>query len=146
MTRRRLFDICFHVGLHQRECLPIRKCRIYLGTVVKTETMSHVKYMNTEVRLGSELRYFVGGEHAGFSLQCVALHCSTQASLVVAHKLSCPSACGILVPQPGVEPMIPAMEGGFLTTEPPKKSPEGKSSVPWDDRSFAISEPQFPHL
>ena len=59
------------------------KCRIYLGMVVKTETMSHVKYMNTEVRLGSELRSFVGGERPGFSLQCVALHHSSQPSLAV---------------------------------------------------------------
>ena len=29
--------------------------------VVKTGMMSHVKYMSTEVRLGSKLRSFVGG-------------------------------------------------------------------------------------
>ena len=89
--------------------------------------VSHLKYMSTEVRLGSELRSFVGGEHARSSLQRVALHRSTQASLVVAHKLSCPSAYGILAPQPGIEPMIPVMEGGVVTTGPPGKSPEGKS-------------------
>ena len=33
--------------------------------------------------------------------------------------LSCPAACGILVPQPGIEPGSRALEGGFLTTEPP---------------------------
>ena len=33
--------------------------------------------------------------------------------------LSCPMACGILVPQPGIEPVSPALEGGFLTTGPP---------------------------
>ena len=31
-------------------------------------------------------------------------------------------ASGILVPRPGIEPMPPASEGGFLTTEPPGKS------------------------
>ena len=31
-------------------------------------------------------------------------------SLVVAHGLSCPVACGILVPQPGIEPASPALE------------------------------------
>ena len=36
--------------------------------------------------------------------------------------LSCPSACGILVPQPRIEPAAPALEGGFPTTEPPGKS------------------------
>ena len=36
--------------------------------------------------------------------------------------LSCPSACGILIPQPGIEPVSPALEGGFLTTGPSGKS------------------------
>ena len=48
--------------------------------------------------------------HAGFSL-------------VAAHRLSCPTACRILVPCPGIEPMSPALEGRFLTTGPPGKSP-----------------------
>ena len=30
-----------------------------------------------------------------------------ECSVVVAHKLNCPSACGILVLQPGVESMSP---------------------------------------
>ena len=36
---------------------------------------------------------------------------------------SCPVACEILVPQPGVKPTSPALEGGFSTTGPPGKSP-----------------------
>ena len=52
----------------------------------------------------------------GSSLQCAGF------SLVVAHGLSCPVACGILVPQPGIDPTSPALEGGFLTTGPPGKS------------------------
>ena len=38
--------------------------------------------------------------------------------------LSCPRACGVLVPQPGIEPTFPALEGGFLTTGPPGESLE----------------------
>ena len=34
----------------------------------------------------------------------------------------CPMACGILVPPPGIEPMSPALQGGFLTTGPLGKS------------------------
>ena len=30
-------------------------------------------------------------------------------------------ACGILAPQPGIEPATPALEGGVLTTGSPKK-------------------------
>ena len=44
-------------------------------------------------------------------------------SLVVAHGLSCLAPCGILVPRPGMEPESPALEGRFLTTGPPGKSP-----------------------
>ena len=43
-------------------------------------------------------------------------------SLVVTPGLSCPSACGILVPQPGIEPASSALQGGFLTTRSPGKS------------------------
>ena len=52
--------------------------------------------------------------------------CGTQALLlrcaslvVVAHRLSCPVACWILVPWPGIEASSPALEGGFFTTGPP---------------------------
>ena len=38
------------------------------------------------------------------------------ALLVVECELSCPEACGILVPPAGIEPMSPELEGGFLTT------------------------------
>ena len=43
-------------------------------------------------------------------------------SVVVVCGLSCPAACGILVPRPGIEPTSSALEGGVLTTGPPGKS------------------------
>ena len=45
-------------------------------------------------------------------------------SRVVAWGLSCPAACGTLVPWPGIEPVSLALEGRFFTTGPPGKSPE----------------------
>ena len=60
--------------------------------------------------IGSQLR------HTGSFIPCAGF------SLVAACGLSCPAACEILVPQPGMEPMSPALKGGFLTTGPPKKS------------------------
>ena len=57
----------------------------------------------------------------------VLLH-HTGFSLVVTHGLSCPVVCGIFVPWPGIKPSSPALEGGFLTTGPPGKSP-GLSSL-----------------
>ena len=44
-------------------------------------------------------------------------------SLLEAHVLSCSVACGILIPQPGIEPMSPALQGRFLTTGLLGKSP-----------------------
>ena len=43
-------------------------------------------------------------------------------SVFVACSLSCPAACGILVPRPGLGPASPALEGGYLATGPPGKS------------------------
>ena len=44
-------------------------------------------------------------------------------SLVAVCRLSCLEACGILFLEQGVKPASPALEGGFLTTEPPGKPP-----------------------
>ena len=44
-------------------------------------------------------------------------------SVVVAWGLSCLVACGILVPRPGIKSTFPALEGRFLTTGLPGKSP-----------------------
>ena len=41
--------------------------------------------------------------------------------LVEAGRFSCPEACGILVLRPGIEPLPPALQDGFLTTGPPGK-------------------------
>ena len=50
-----------------------------------------------------------------------ALECG--GSVVAACGLSCPTACEILVPRLGIEAVFPALEGRFLTTGPPGKSP-----------------------
>ena len=49
---------------------------------------------------------------------------SVQASQAAAHDLSCPVACGILVPGLGIEPVSPVLAGGFLTSGPQGKSPK----------------------
>ena len=61
---------------------------------------------------------------------CVGLRCGRRDlplwregfSLAVAHELSRPKACGILVPQPEIEPVSPTLEGRFFNTGPPGKS------------------------
>ena len=42
--------------------------------------------------------------------------------VAVACRLSCSVACGILVPQPGIEPASPSLKGRFLATGSPGKS------------------------
>ena len=42
--------------------------------------------------------------------------------VVVAHRLRCFVACGILGVQPGIEPVSSALPGRVLTTGPPGKS------------------------
>lgn len=42
-------------------------------------------------------------------------------SVVVEHRLCCPSAWGILAPWVGIESMSPAFAGGFSTSGPPAK-------------------------
>ena len=37
--------------------------------------------------------------------------CSSRASLIAAHRLSCPTAPGILLPRLGIEPMSPELKG-----------------------------------
>ena len=61
-------------------------------------------------------------------LTVMGLPCGPQAlestgSVAAVCGLSCSKTCGILVPQPGFEPEFPELQGGFLTTGLPGKSP-----------------------
>ena len=60
------------------------------------------------------------GMQDGCSAQPFQLWCVD--SVVLLHELNCSTACGILVPQPGIEPASSELQGGFLTTELPGKS------------------------
>ena len=57
-----------------------------------------------------------------YLLAGLGLPCGSRASRVVAHEHGCPAACGILVPQPGLKRISPALGGRFFTTGPPGKS------------------------
>jgi len=61
--------------------------------------------------------------HTGFS--CFGTRAlEGTGSVTGVHRLRLPTACGILFPQPGIQPVSPALEGKFLTTGPPGKSQE----------------------
>ena len=71
--------------------------------------------------VGSQLQHTGSSlHHAGSFLAVHRL--PSCGSVVVVSRLSCFVACGILVPQPGIEPESPALEGEVLTTRPPGKS------------------------
>ena len=52
-------------------------------------------------------------------------------SYAVVMQLNCPVACGILLPEPGIEPMSPALEGGVLTTGLSGKSSASMAGMVW---------------
>ena len=58
------------------------------------------------------------------SLSCSIhyLHCGTWLPECKSSVVT-PMECGILVPQPGIRPASPALEGRFLTSGPPGKVP-----------------------
>ena len=63
--------------------------------------------------------------HQETSLQCPTEWLNwteLKLSLVMAGGLSCPMVCGIFSLPPGIKLTSPALEGGFLNTEPPGKS------------------------
>ena len=91
-------------------------------------------------RVGPTLRCSAQASHCGGFSCCGAWALGTQASVVAAHELS---SCGSQalehrlssygawaqllrgmwgLPGPGLEPVSPALAGGFLTTAPPGKS------------------------
>ena len=68
---------------------------------------------------------------------CIYLFIYLAASgLIAAHMLRCSMACGILVPWPGIEPASPALQGRFLTTEPPGKCHNNYS---WLTKCYCVS-------
>ena len=92
-------------------------------------------YLFFSILLGSKfllciylwLCWVLAATHRIFVVLCVVFCCGTWSlkcvsSVVVLHRLSCPSACEILVPQTGIEPTSPALQGRLLTTGPPGKS------------------------
>ena len=63
---------------------------------------------------------------------CGISHCGTRAP---GHTGSVPVACGVLVPQPGIEPSSPALQGGLFTLWTTREVPSfsyslGENSAP----------------
>ena len=82
-------------------------CR--MGMMVPTSQNCYVK---DNIFLVAALGIFIAADEVSscaWALECMG-------SVVVARGLSCPAACGILAPQPGIKPTSPALQGGFLTT------------------------------
>ena len=71
-------------------------------------------------RVGATLHCSAQASHCGGFSRCGARALGVQASVVVAHGLSC-FTCMWDLPGPGLEPVSAALAGGFLTTVPPGK-------------------------
>ena len=80
------------------------------------------------VEVSRDLSWLQRGAHCGSSSCCGAQALGTWASGVAAHGLSsCDTWAQMLhgmwnLPAPGIEPISPALAGGFLSTAPPGKS------------------------
>ena len=78
--------------------------------------------------MGATLHCGVRASHCSDFSCCGAWNLGARASVDAAHGLSsCGTRASLLpgmwdLPGPGIEPMSPALAGGFLTTEPPGKS------------------------
>ena len=103
----------FHVLLH----------RVNIITLITPclEILPVFRYISEYIYIFSTFTYLFGSIVSTFSMGDCLL--GSQFSLVVAHRLGCPMAGGTLVPRLGIKPMSPALEGRFLTTGPPRKSP-----------------------
>ena len=79
------------------------------------------------LQAGSALPCGVQASHCGGFSSCRAQALGARASVVAASGLSSRATRAYLpfcmwnLPAPGVEPVFPALAGGFLTTEPPGK-------------------------
>ena len=82
-------------------------------------------------REGVNLRCGARASHCGVFSCCGAWALGARASVVLKRGLSsCATLAQLLrsmwdLPGPGLEPMSPALAGGFLTTAPPGKSLNG---------------------
>ena len=73
--------------------------------------------------MGAPLRCGAWASHCGGFSCCGAQALGAQASVVVAHGLSCSGMWDF--PGLGLEPTSPALAGGFFTTAPPGKPTKG---------------------
>ena len=96
-----------------------------------TETHRIKNKLEMHIKLILKFYLFIYRYLAVSALSCSTqdLHCVTwdlsskhRDSLCVVLQLGYSTACGILVSQPGIKDMCPALEGGFITTRPPGRS------------------------
>ena len=66
-----------------------------------------------------------------FFLTAMGLSCLFTDLVVMVCGLNCRVPCGILLPEPGIEPTSPALEGRVLTTGLPVKSPTPMAGMAW---------------
>ena len=82
-----------------------------------SEVSQYIQYMYFQIL--SYYRSLQDTEYVSWFLSLLVWvwgSCRLWWAFVEVGGLSCPPACGILVPGPGITHTCPALEGGFLTT------------------------------
>ena len=96
-------------GIAESDTTEHARARAHAHTHTHTHTHTH--------SFNDVLKFF----NLFYFWQCWVFIMACRLSSIVALGLSCPVACGILVPQPRIEHVSPALKGEFLTTGPPRK-------------------------
>ena len=65
-------------------------------------------------------------------------------SVVMVHRLSCPVVCGILVPQPGIKPTTPALQGRFFNHWTIREVPRDSSDPRWHEGRLVLTTAPSP--
>ena len=99
-------------------------CRLVCCSLKKKILFVYLAALSLSSAQGSSL-WCVGifvAAHGFFSSHCRPRAPGHVGLPFVTHRLSCSVACGILFPQPGIEPVPLQSKGGVLTTRLPEKS------------------------
>ena len=91
------------------------------GPVALASLDSLLKMHNSQDFPGGPMAKTLQAPHHRCFSCCTARVLGLTGPVTVALGLSYPVPCGILVPGPGIEPVSPVLEGGFLTAEPSQK-------------------------
>ena len=114
-----------HRGTHRNTTwqFPVNPALAYLPSALlflRTKPRSHLQLILKKIIYLLKKNFIYV---AALGLSCGTWDlCWVMQDLLVWCRLSSSTACGILVPWPGIQPVFHELQGGFLTTGPLEKS------------------------